>query len=166
MATKSHNTPLARLSRVGLALGIGSRSNSSKGEDDSYIPYNGPYELPTRGQKIRGYWDTSAQDVPLDAHSFPHLSFNEDKTHSSYNQAPSFPSGRKYSDVSRVTPSSVVTEPRRKFGRVRQDSAPPLRTSYVSLDRGGGVGDTPVPAHRSTPSHSGSSKVSSKPLLI
>ena len=169
MTTKSRNTPLDRLSRIGLALGIGSaqatRNNNSKREDDSYIPYNGPYELPTKGQKIRGYWDSSAQDPALEAHSFSHLSFGEGKA-PIYNQTSSFSNGRKYSDASGVTLSNITTEPRRRFSRIRKNSAPPLRTSYVSLDQAGGVGDTPVPVHRSTPSQSGSSKVSSQPSLV
>ena len=161
MTTKTHNTPLARLSRIGLALGIGStqatRNNSFKGEDDSYIPYNGPYESPIKDQRIPGYWDRSGQDAVLDAHSFSHLSFNEEKEHSPYSQISSPPTGRKYSYASRLTLSNVMTEPRRRFNRIRQNSTPPPRTSYVSLDQGGGIGDTPVPVHRSTPSQSGSS---------
>jgi len=164
MATESHNTPLARLARISLALGIGStqatRNTDSKGEDNSYIPYNGPYELPTKGQKIRGYWDNGAQDP---APSFAHLSFDQGTP---YNQASSISNSRKYSDASRVTLSNIMTGPRRRFGRIRQNSTPPPRASYVSLDQGGGVGDTPVPAHRSTPSQSGSSKVSSHLSLV
>lgn len=155
MATKSRNTSLTRLSRIGLALGIGSvqmtGNNNLQGEDDSYIPYNGPYETPTRGQEIRGYWDNGAQDTILDAHSFSHLLLDGGKTRASVSN------GRRYSDASRVTLSNAMTEPRRRFSRVRQNSTPPLRTSYVSLDQGGGIGDTPVPIHRSTPSRSGSS---------
>jgi serine/arginine repetitive matrix protein 2 len=170
MTTKSHNTPLARLSRLGLALGIGStqatRNDNSKGEDESYIPYNGPYESPTKVQQIRGYWDSSAQDAVPDARSFTHLSFNEEKAHNFYNQTPSIANGRNYPSASRVTLSNILTEPRRRFGRIRQNSTPPPRTSYVSLDQNGGVGDTPVPVHRTTPSRSGSSKVSVRPLLM
>ncbi|KAF9648475.1 hypothetical protein BDM02DRAFT_3187132 [Thelephora ganbajun] len=162
MSTKSHNTPLARLSRIGLALGIGSthkaRDYNSKGEDDSYIPYNGPYESPTKGQEIRGYWDSGAQDVAHDTPSISHLSFNEERVHTPYNQTSSISNGRKYTDASRATLSNIVTEPRRRFGRIRQNSTPPPRTSYVSLNQGGGVADTPIPVHRSTPSQSGSSK--------
>lgn len=167
MTTKSRNTPLARLSRIGLVLGIGSthatRNNSSKGEDDSYIPYNGPYESPIKGQQIRGYWDRSAQHAALDARSFSHLSFNEEKAHPHYSQTSSPPTGRKYSYASRLTLSNVVAEPRRRFNRTRQNSTPASRTSYVSLDQGGGVGDTPVPVHRSAPSRSGSSPRVSPP---
>lgn len=169
MTTKSHNSPLARLSRIGQALGIGSTqaTRNTKGEDDSYIPYNGPYESPTNGQQIRGYWDSSAQDAALNARSFAHLSFNAEKAHTYYNQTSSITDGRRYSDASRVTLSNIVAEPRRRFNRIRQNSTPPPRTSYVSLDRGGGIGDTPVPVHRSTPSRSGSSlKVSSHPFLV
>lgn len=155
MATKSRNTSLTRLSRIGLALGIGSiqvaGNNNPQGEDDSYIPYNGPYEPPTRGQEIRGYWDNGAQDTGLDTHSFSRLLLDGGKTQASISN------GRRYSDASRVTLSNVMTEPRRRFSRVRQNSTPPLRTSYVSLDQGGGIGDTPVPVHRSTTSHSRSS---------
>lgn len=170
MATTSHSNPLARLSRIGLALGIGStqptRNNSSKGEDDSYIPYNGPYESPTGIQQIRGYWDDGVQDASFDARSCSHLSFNEEKVHNVYNQISPASNGRKYSNASRVTLSNILTEPRRRFGRLRQNSTPPPRTSYVGLDQGGGVGGTPVPVHR-TPSQSGSSpKVSSQPLLV
>jgi serine/arginine repetitive matrix protein 2 len=170
MTTKSRNTPLDRLSRVGLALGIGptqaTRDKNSKREDDSYIPYNGPYEAPAKGRQIRGYWDSSAQDAALEAHSFSHLSFGQEKTPISYSQKSSFSNGRKYLDASGVSLSNIMTEPRRRFSRIRQNSTPPLRTSYVSLDQGGGVGDTPVPVHRSTPSQSGSSKVSSQPPLV
>lgn len=169
MTTQSHNTPLARLSRIGLALGIGSsqatRNNSSKGEDESYIPYNGPYESPAGGQRIHGYWDGGVQGTTIDAHSFSRFSSGEEKGHASYNQTSSFSNRGKYSDVSRVTLPNIVTEPRRMFGRIRQNSTPPLRASFLSLDKGGGVGDTPVPAHRSTPSQSGSSlKVSPQPF--
>lgn len=170
MTTKTRNTPFARLSRIGLALGIGStqaaRNNNSKGEDDSYIPYNGPYESPAKGQQIRGYWDSSTQDAALEAHSFSRLPFGEEKAPTSYNQKSSLSNGRKYSDASGVTLSNIMTEPRRRFSRIRQNSTPPLRTSYVSLDRSGGVGDTPVPVHRSTPSQSGSSKVSFQLSLV
>jgi len=163
MTTKSHSTPLARLSRIGLALGIGSTQATRNGEDDSYIPYNGPYELPTKGQTIRGYWDSGGQDP---APSFAHLSFDQEKPHTPYNQAPHISNGRKYPDASRVTLSNIMTGPRRRFGRVHQNSTPPPRASFVPLDQGGGVGDTPVPAHRSTPSQSGSSKVSSHTFLV
>lgn len=164
MTSKSHNTPLARLSRIGLALGIGSTqaTRSSKREDDSYIPYNGPYESPTKGQQIRGYWENGAQNAALDARSFSPPSFNEGKTHTSYNQVPSFSNGRKHSDTPRVTLSNIMTEPRRRFTRTRQNSTPPLGTSYVSLDKSGGIGDTPVPVHRSTLSQPRSLKVSPK----
>lgn len=170
MTTQSHNTPLARLSRIGLALGIGStqatRNNNSKGEDESYIPYNGPYESPTGGHQIRGYWDNGVQDTTIAARSFSRFSSSEEKKHASYNQKSSFSNCRKYSDASRTTLPNIVTEPRRMFGRIRQNSTPPLRTPYLSLDKGG-IGDTPVPAHRSTPSQSGSSlKVSSQPFAV
>lgn len=161
MTTQSHNTPLARLSRISLALGIGStqatRNNGSKGEDESYIPYNGPYESPTGGHQIRGYWDNGVQDTTIGARSFSRFSSSGEKERASYNQKSSFSNCRKYSDVSKATLPNTVTEPRRMFGRIRQNSTPPLRTPYLSLDKGGGVGDTPVPAHRSTPSQSGSS---------
>ena len=170
MTTKSRNTPLARLSRVGLALGIGSteatRNNNSKGEDDSYIPYNGPYESPARDKQIRGYWDSGTQDAVLETHSFSHFSFGEEKAPTSYNKKTSLSNGRKYSDASRATLTNIMTEPRRRFSRIRQNSTPPLRPSYISLDQGGGVGDTPVPVHRSTQSRSGSSKVSSQSCLV
>ena len=160
MATKSRNTSLTRLSRIGLALGIGSiqatGSNNSQREDDSYIPYHGPYESPTRGQEIRGYWDNGTRDTTLDTYSFSRLLLDGGKTQASVSS-----NGRRYSDASKVTLSKVMTEPRRRFSRVRQNSTPQLKTSYVSLDQGGGIGDTPVPAHRSTASHSrSSSKVS------
>ncbi|KAF9788201.1 hypothetical protein BJ322DRAFT_1047667 [Thelephora terrestris] len=155
MATKSRNAPLARLSRIGLALGIGSTpvtgNSDSQGEDDSYIPYNGPYEPPTRSQEIRGYWDSGAQNTPVDARSFSQFLLSGGKAHSTISNS------RRYSDASRVTLSNVMTEPRQKFGRVRQNSTPPPKATYVSLDQGGGVGDTPVPVHRSTQSHSRSS---------
>jgi hypothetical protein len=152
MTTKSRSTPLTRLSRIGLALGIGSTQvtggDDPEGEDDSYIPYNGPYEPPTRGHEIRGYWDSGVQDAVLDVRSASHSSMNGGKGRGSISNS------RRYSDASRLTLSNVMTEPRRKFRRVRQNSTPP---SYVSLDQGGGIGDTPVPAHRSTSSRSGSS---------
>jgi serine/arginine repetitive matrix protein 2 len=165
MATKSRNTPFTRFSRIGLALGIGSvqvtGNNNSQGEDDSYIPYNGPYEPPIRGQEIRGYWDTNTQDAALDTHSFSRLLLDRGKAQDSVSN------GRRYSDTSRMTLSNVMTEPRRRFGRVRQNSTPQLGTSYVSLDQGGGIGDTPVPLHRSTASNSrSSSKVSFRLLLL
>lgn len=167
MTTTSHSTPLARLSRIGLALGIGSsqaaRNNGSKGEDDSYIPYDGPYESPPDVRQIRGYWDSGAQDAAFDTHSLSPLSFSGEKARDVGSQTSSISSGRKYSNASRTTLFNIVTEPRRRFGRIRQNSTPPPRTSYVSLDQGGGVGDTPVPAHRTTPTRSGSSsKVSSQ----
>ena len=165
MTTASHTTPLARLSRIGQAFGIGStheaRNDGSKGGDDSYIPYNGPYESPTSAQHVRGYWDDGVQDVALGVRSRSRSPLNEDKVHNVYNQISPASSGRKYSS-SRVTLSNIMTEPRRRFSRIRQNSTPPPRTSYVSLDQGGGVGDTPVPAHRTTMSHAGSSKVSSQ----
>ena len=152
MTTKSRNTPLTRLSRIGLVLGIGSTqvtgNGNSQGGDDSYIPYNGPYEPPTTSHEIHGYWD-SGEDTILDARSFSHLSTNGGKTHGSISTS------RRYSDASKLTLSNVMTEPRRRFGRVRQNSTPMLGT-YVNLDQGG-IGDTPVPVHRST-----STKVSSQ----
>ena len=156
MTAKSRNTSLTRLSRIGLALGITSSqatgNNNLQREDDSYIPYNGPYEPPARGREIRGYWDNDTRDTAVDTHSFSHLLPGRGKTHTSVSN------GRRYSDVSKVTLSTVMTEPRRRFSRVRQNSTP---TSYVTLDQGGDIGDTPVPIHRSTPSHSrSSSKVS------
>ena len=165
MATKSRNSPLTRLSRIGLALGIGptqvTGNNNLQGEDDSYIPYNGPYEPPTRGQEIRGYWDSGAQDTPTDARSFSQLLLGGGKAHGSISNS------RRYSDASRLTLSNVMTEPRQRFSRVRQNSTPPPTTSYVSLDQGGGVGDTPVPIHRSTLSHSrSSSNVSFQPFRL
>jgi serine/arginine repetitive matrix protein 2 len=171
MTTKSHSTPFARLSRIGLALGIGStqatRDNGSKGEDESYIPYNGTYESPTNVQRIHGYWDNGVQDAAPDARSFSHLSFNGEQAHNFYNQTSSISNGRKYSNASRVTLSNIMTEPRRRFSRIRQNSTPPPRTSYVTLDRSGGIGDTPVPIHRTAPSQSGSSmKVSAQRFLV
>lgn len=171
MTTKSHSTPFARLSRIGLALGIGStqatRNNDSKGEDESYIPYSGTYESPTNVQRIHGYWDDSVQDAAPDARSFSHLSFNGEQVHNFYNQKSSTSNGRKYSNASRVTLSNIMTEPRRRFSRIRQNSTPPPRTSYVTLDRSGGIGDTPVPVHRTIPSQSGSSlKVSAQRFLV
>ena len=162
MATKSRNTPLTRLSRIGLAFGIGSAqtagNTNSQREDDSYIPYNGPYEPPTRVQEIRGYWDNDARDTAIDARSFSQLPWGGGKARGSTSNS------RRYSDASRLTLSNVMTEPRQTFSRVRQNSTPPLTTSYVSLDQCGGVGDTPVPVHRLMPSHSrSSSKVSPKP---
>ena len=170
MTTTSHSTPFSRLSRIGLALGIGStqatRNNGSKGEDDSYIPYNGPYESPTTVQQIRGYWESGAQDV-FDTRSLSHLSFNGEKAHNVNSRTPSISNGRKYSNASGATLFNIVTEPRRRFSRARQNSTPPSRTSYVSLDQGGGVGDTPIPVHRTTLSQSGSSpKVSSQTFLV
>lgn len=167
--TTPHSTPFSRLSRIGLALGIGStqgtRNNGSKGEDDSYIPYNGPYESPANAQQIRGYWDSGAQNAAFDTRSLSPLSFGEEKTHDTDGRTPSITNGRKYSDASRATLFNIVTEPRRRFSRIRQNSTPPSRTSYVSLGQGGGVGDTPVPAHRT--SQSGSSpKVSSWPSTV
>ena len=164
MATKSRNSPFSRLSRIGLALGMTSiqvtGNHNSQGEDDSYIPYNGPYEPPTRGREIRGYWDNGAQDTTPDARSFSHLSLDGRKAHAPYNQPPSISNGRRHSNASRLTLSNVMTEPRRRFSRVRQNGSPPPQTSYASLDRAGGIGDTPIPVHRSTPSNSSSSKVS------
>ena len=169
MTTASHSTPLARLSRIGQAFGIGpaheTRNHGSKGGDDSYIPYNGPYESPTSARHVRGYWDNGVQDAAFSVRSRSHSPLNEEKVPNAYNQIPSASNGRKYSDTSRVTLSNIMTEPRRRFSRIRQNSTPPPRTSYVSLDRGGGIGDTPVPVHRATLGHA-SPKVSSQPLPV
>ena len=168
MTTASHSTPLARLSRIGQAFGIGptheTRNSGSKGGDDSYIPYNGPYESPTSAQHVRGFWDDGVQDAAFSVCSRSHSPLNEEKVHNVYNQVHPTSNGHKYPDASKVTLSNIMTEPRRRFGRIRQNSIPPPRTSYVSLDQGGGVGDTPVPFHRAMSGRAGSSpKVSPQP---
>jgi len=69
MATKSHGAPPARFSLFGLGLSAKNpklRQRDARDEDDWYIPYNGPYEIPhdPPRPRDRDSWDHLLLDAP------------------------------------------------------------------------------------------------------
>ena len=151
--------PFSRFSRVGFGMGLKSRprtrdsdSGAAGGEDEWYIPYNGPYEAPReppRRQKARDSWgdpvggeDNDAVLVKAELHNgYGGYARGRDDERKSHTR------DRIHSVVSGGTPSSG--EPSRTSIGMRRRSTvsgnPPTVPSYINLSTSGGVGESPTP---------------------
>lgn len=180
--------PFTRFSRIGFGLGLmqhnGSRAHGRdgkkkpSGDEDWYIPYNGPYEAPRevpQRRKERDSWGDpiSGEDDEYDDEK-PRLSDQE--LHNRYGGHPDFQrlsrarygdeakgrfQGRPQSVVSGHTMSSGNLDPNRtsigipRRSTVSAGTRPPV-PSYIDTDAAAGVGGSPMPpvAHaneKSTP---------------
>lgn len=171
MATKTQQqsaSPFSRLSRLGLGLGLKSQPSSTYShdtkvdDDDWYIAYNGPYEVPKDLRKRDSWGDVIEEegaDMVLHDASLIRR-YQGVGRDSGYMDGADYRRGRAHSTTSRLTTSSVTIDSSRRSMR-----SPPRRTthskrggpmsSYINLDAAGGVGESPMPAQRSpTPSTS------------
>lgn len=118
-------------------------SSKRESEEDWYIPYNGPYELPDESESDanRDSWGQVIDVTGREVHRRP----------ADAQEGRSRPRARVTSNVSIVTKSSGAIDPSRgSFSSTRHPvptsstAAPPL-PSYVDLDLTGGVGGSPSP---------------------
>ncbi|EDR03578.1 uncharacterized protein LACBIDRAFT_295200 [Laccaria bicolor S238N-H82] len=156
--------PFSRFSRVGFGMGLKSRSRTrdsnngaAGGEDEWYIPYNGPYEAPREPpprRKARDSWgnlvggeDNDAVLVNAELHNrYGGYARGRDDERKSHTR------DRTHSVVLGGTPSSG--EPSRTSIGMRRRSTVsgnrPTVPSYVNLGNSGGVGESPTPHLRTT----------------
>ena len=166
MATRTSQrpspSPFARLSRFGLGLGLKSEPSPTYSvatkdvdEEDWYIAYNGPYEVPKDTRK-RDSWGDIVEDEGRDTilgtdvlRRYGGSSKRSDITDSSMG----YKRGRAQSAASRATTISSTVEPSRRSMRSPQRRPGNIRrppvSSYINLDAAGGVGESPMPPQRS-----------------
>jgi hypothetical protein len=161
MATKtaqqSSLSPFSRLSRFGVGLGLRSQSSPNytsaaqdQDEDDWYIAYNGPYEVPKDTRKRDSWGDIvdEGRDAIVDADLIRRYGGGSKQSDSMGSAGSS--RGRAQSAT---TATSSAIDPHRKSTRSPQRrSGNPKRapvSSYINLDAAGGVGDSPMPPRRS-----------------
>ncbi|EIN08251.1 hypothetical protein PUNSTDRAFT_134643 [Punctularia strigosozonata HHB-11173 SS5] len=119
------------------------RTSHNNGDDEWYIPYNGPYELPKEQPKpIRDSWGDIVGDAFAAHRDLFESSPSEGKSRS-----------RAFSHTSHQTGSSGAIDPSRKSFttsvRLRASSPPRMPVpSFASMDAGG-IGATPIPRTRS-----------------
>lgn len=159
MSTKTQSTP--RFSRLGLGFGLKLHSPLSpttekrleNDEEDWYIPYNGPYEVPNdtpRRPKERDSWGDPIEDDAVlddqelrDRYGGESIDFErEDRKMRTRERAVSAVSGRTMSSGT-VDPSTV-----RRNSNANHTRHPV--PSYINLDAAGGVGEAPVPLERTS----------------
>ncbi|KAF9479326.1 hypothetical protein BDN70DRAFT_993541 [Pholiota conissans] len=157
------NHTFARFSRGG--FGFSSRNDTKKkaGDDeDWYIPYNGPVELPRdapRREKLRDSWGDVLEDFDDGVLGDEELQlryggdFNNSRTSSgrfTEEERKGRSRDRTFSVASGRTTSSGAMDPGRgsftlnRRSTVSTSNPPPL-PSYVNIDAIGGVGESPVP---------------------
>ena len=155
MATKTSqqqsSSPFARLSRFGVGLGLKSHSPPTYAqeteEEDWYIAYHGPYEVPKDTRKRDSWGDVveeEGRDAILDAELVHRYGGGKQGVDNVEHGR-----GRAYSTT---TGSSGTTDTNRKRIRSPQPrSGNPKRgpiSSFINLDAAGGVGDSPMPPQR------------------
>ncbi|KIM86141.1 hypothetical protein PILCRDRAFT_776323 [Piloderma croceum F 1598] len=166
MATRTSQrpspSPFARLSRFGLGLGLKSEpsptyslATKDEGEEDWYIAYNGPYEVPKDTRK-RDSWGDIVEDEGRDTI----LGTDVLRRYGGGGSKPSdmtdgmgYRRGRAQSATSRAATISSTIAPSRRSMRSPQrrpgsTRGPPV-SSYINLDAAGGVGESPMPPQRS-----------------
>lgn len=164
MATKTSQqpsySPFSRLSRFGAGLGLKSQpsptyppASQDQDEEDWYIAYNGPYEVPVDTRK-RDSWGDIVEEEGRDAIADADLIRRyggSGKQRDSMDSA-GYRRGRAQSTTSRVTTSPSPIDANRRSMRSPQRRSTNLRrgpvSSYINLDAAGGVGDSPMPPQR------------------
>lgn len=161
MATNTQHqsaSPFSRLSRLGFGLGMKSQPSSTYSrdtkvdEDDWYIAYNGPYEVPKDLRK-RDSWGDVIEEEGVDAVLCDASLIRRYEGVGKEGGNASYRRGRAHSTTSRFTTSSGTNDSsRRNMRSPHRRAAHPKRgplTSYINLDTVGGVGESPMPPQRS-----------------
>lgn len=182
MTTKTVNhpasTPFSRLSRLGIGLGFSKSPHQSsistspllekpkqkKDDEDWYIAYNGPYEVPKDTRKRDSWGDVveedEGRDAILDADLLRRYGgglMRDARDSAGYSSGKS--RGRAYSATSWTGSSSMTVEPQsRSMRRQQMNDATHMNTrrtnnsastGYISMDMAGGVGESPMSRQRS-----------------
>jgi len=145
----SSSSPFARLSRLGVGLGLKSQPSPTfpvDQDEDWYIAYNGPYEVPKDMRKRDSWGDVveeEGRDSIIDADLIRRYGGG-----SGYLDSAGYRRGRAQSAT---TLTSGPTEGDRRSVLSQRHSSNIRRapvSSYINLDAAGGVGDSPMPPQR------------------
>lgn len=168
----SSSSPFSRLSRLGIGLGFRSQPSPTytpkppkqpQEEEDWYIAYNGPYEVPTDTRKRDSWGDViegegEGQDAILnDAELMRRYGGGNGKRGSlgvGSSDGSEFRRGRAQSTSSGLTASTGTMDPHRRSMRMRSPHSskrPNIASAYINLDAAGGIGESPMPRQRSSP---------------
>jgi hypothetical protein len=192
MATKTQH-PASTFSRI--RFGFGSKQSPSphdppehENDDDWYLPYNGPYELPPTSPplKNRDSWEgllgpvlgnPASAKSPEMGHEWPGR-----RMASGQNMMSALPSSGAYSShpyrITAATAAGPTPLPSTTGFPGRGPTSQPLRsrptiatssTAFANIDSTGGVGESPTPAQRFSPLHTSpppSSRISLANFLI
>ena len=171
-AQQPSSSPFSRLSRLGIGLGFRSQPSPTytpklprhrQEEEDWYIAYNGPYEVPADTRKRDSWGDVIEgeerdQDTVLnDTEFIRRYGGKNDKRRSlgiGSSDGSEYRRGRAQSTSSGLTASSGTMDPSRKSIRVRSpytSRRPHTASTYINLDAAGGIGESPIPRQRSSP---------------
>lgn len=179
MATKTQHPP-STIPRVRLGFGKHSRSRPSQPEppeyendEDWYIPYNGPYELPPSSPPLKTF-DGSGRllasvlgNVGSGKSSDMGREWPDGRMESGQNMMSAFPGSGAHSthpyrmiaatDTAGVTPPPTTTSfPGRSPISQTLRARPTIATSstaFANIDTTGGVGESPTPVQRTSPLH-------------
>ena len=163
--------PFSRLSRLGIGLGFRSQPSPTytpklprhqQDEEDWYIAYNGPYEVPADTRKRDSWGDIiegegGDQDTIVnDAEFMRRYGGGGDKRRSVVGSSDEseYRRGRAQSMSSGWTSLSGTVDPSRKSIRKRSSYAPKrprTASAYINLDAAGGIGESPMPRQRLSP---------------